>query len=390
MGWSYRIARIRGIDVKVHVTFAFVVLAAAAQWASLGAAGMAFGVALILLLFACVTMHEFGHALAAQSYGIPVREIVLLPIGGVAFLGRSTRHPMQELVIAAAGPAVNVAIVALLAPLLYGLGAPLSLASSILRPEGATPSLTLAVQWLLSANIGLVLFNMIPAFPLDGGRILRGLLGLVTDWATATRWATTSGQVLATAMGTWGVIDGRLMLVFIAVMIFIAAGQAAAEERSHTVLSMERVGDACNRHALALHETDRVSTVTRYLLTSYQPDFAVMRGARMLGVVRRGHVLQALAQGAGDAPVTAIMTNCPTISAELSLDETRRALVDAQTSVAAVFTDYGFVGLVSLEDIAEAETVLSFARGVARATPMTDGRSGGMVFRRSPAASPAQ
>jgi Zn-dependent protease len=136
MTWSYRIATIRGIDLKVHVTFAIIVLLAAANWSDVGPIGMAFGAGLILLLFGCVTLHEFGHAIAAQRYGIPVREVVLLPIGGVAVLGRATRHPVQELVIAAAGPAVNVALIALLAPALYLIGETVSLVPGFLRAEG--------------------------------------------------------------------------------------------------------------------------------------------------------------------------------------------------------------------------------------------------------------
>ena len=146
MGWSYRIATIRGIDLKVHVTFAVLVLIVASNWASLGPVGVAFGAGLIVLLFACVTLHEFGHAIAAQHYGIPVREIVLLPIGGIAFLGRAARDPMQELVIAAAGPAVNVAVIALLAPVLYVIGEPLSAAPALLRPGGAPPSFAEALH----------------------------------------------------------------------------------------------------------------------------------------------------------------------------------------------------------------------------------------------------
>jgi Zn-dependent protease len=362
MGWSYRIATIRGIDLKVHVTFAFLVLIVASNWASLGLAGVAFGAGLIVLLFGCVTLHEFGHAIAAQYYGIPVKEIVLLPIGGIAFLGRAARDPMQELVIAAAGPAVNVAIIALLAPVLYVIGEPLSAAPALLRPGGATPSLAEALHWLLGANISLVLFNLIPAFPLDGGRILRGLLGLRMEWSRATRWSAGIGQGLAMGMGAWGFMQGNLTLGIIAAMVFFAASATNAEEQRHTVLSTQRVGDACNRHAIVLSESDRVSTVIRYLLTSYQPDFAVMRGPRLLGVVRRSQVLAALARRQGDVPVSAIMADATSISAGQSLAETRQLLADSTSSVAAVFADSRFIGLVSAEDIDEAQAVLSFVR----------------------------
>ncbi len=363
MNWSLRLATVRGITLKVHITFAFIVFLAATNWAALGPAGMAFGVALVLLLFACVALHEFGHALAAQYFGIPVKEIVLLPIGGIAFLGRATRRPLEELVIAAAGPAVNVVIVAVLAPLAWlAGGGSLDLTPSLLRPDGATPSLLEAVQWLAGANIGLVLFNMIPAFPLDGGRILRGLLGLLTDWSRATRWATATGQLLAMGMGGWGLLSGQLMLVLLSALIFFSATSTAADERGYTVLSSHRVGDACNRHALVLSEQDRVSTVISYILTSYQPDFAVVRGALLLGVVRRAQVVQSLVLQTDDPTVASIMRPVPRVEAGRSLADVRQAMAESGSPVAAVFDRATFLGLVSLEDIAEAETVLAFTR----------------------------
>jgi len=256
----------------------------------------------------------------------------------------------------------TLALIALLAPVLYLFGEPVSLLPGFVRPDGATPSLVEALHWLLGANVSLVIFNLIPAFPLDGGRMLRGLLGLVMEWPQATRWATTTGQTLAMGMGTWGVVGGQLTLVIIAVMIFFAASATDADERAHAVLSTQRVGDACTRHAITLGEADRVSTVIRYLLTSYQPDFAVLRGPRLLGVVRRAQVVGALAHRAGDLPVTAIMADCATVSADGSLADTRRLLEESRASVAAVLHDGDFVGLVSAEDIAEAETVLAFVR----------------------------
>lgn len=369
MGWSYRVATIRGIDLKVHVTFAFIVLIVTSNWSALGPAGVAFGAGLILLLFGCVTLHEFGHALAAQRYGIPVREIVLLPIGGIARLGRSTRSAMQELVVAAAGPAVNVAIIALLLPVLWLMGEPISAAPALLRPSGAAPSFSEALHWLLGANISLVLFNLIPAFPLDGGRILRGLLGLRMEWSAATKWATTVGQGLAMVMGIWGVVGADLSLILIAGMVFFAAAATDAEERGYGVLSTQRVGDACNRHALVLRESDRIGTVVRYLLTSYQPDFAVMRGAHLLGVVRRAQVFDVLARRSGDVPVTGIMTSPPRITADQSLADARQLLSGATSAVAAVFANGHYVGLVSAEDIAEAEAVLHFVNVGSGAEP---------------------
>jgi Zn-dependent protease len=361
VGWSYRIATVRGIDVKIHATFVLIVLLGAGNWSSLGLPGVAFGAALMLLLFACVTLHEFGHALAAQRYGIPVREIVLLPIGGVAMLGRNPRDAVQELVIAAAGPAVNVVIIAVLLPALWLLGEAATINTWLLRPRpDATLSLAEALQWLITANVNLVLFNLIPAFPLDGGRILRGLLGLSMDWRRATRWATGVGQGLAVVMGIGAVATGQIFLLVIAVLVFIGAAATSADEQARSILSMQRVGNACNRHEIALVEGDRLSSVVRHLLTGYQPDFAVMHGRELRGVVLRSSVLAALARRRGDVPVTTLMTTCPRVDAADSLADVRTTLEESGTQVAAVYDRHGFVGLVGLDDLGEAETVLAF------------------------------
>jgi Zn-dependent protease len=243
---------VRGIDVKIHATFVLIVLLVAGNWSSFGVSGVAFGAALMLVLFACVTLHEFGHALAAQRYGIPVRVIVLLPIGGVAMLGRNPRNAVQELVIAAAGPAVNVAIIALLLPALWLLGEAPTI-TWLLRPHpDAALSVAEALQWLITANVNLVLFNLIPAFPLDGGRILRGLLGLRMDWGRATRWATGVGKGLAVVMGIGALTTGQIFLLVIAVLVFVGAAATSADEQARTILSTQQVGNACNRHATSL------------------------------------------------------------------------------------------------------------------------------------------
>jgi len=215
MSWAYRVARVSGIDIKIHVTFLLILLLGGMEWGRHhGAAGFVFGVVLMLALFTCVTLHELGHSLAAQYFKIPVREIVLLPIGGVAMLGKLPEKPRQELIIAAAGPAVNVVIAAVLAL----VGAPV-LATldgrGLLEGAAPAPSPATFLVWLLAANVTLVVFNMIPAFPLDGGRMLRAVLAMFTDYARATRIAATIGQaaaVLLVILGVYAVQDGLPLL----------------------------------------------------------------------------------------------------------------------------------------------------------------------------------
>lgn len=364
MKWSYTVARVLGIDLKVHLTFALILAWGAAQWSGWGLEGMAFGVLLTLLLFLCVTLHEFGHAIAAQKFGIAVREIVLLPIGGMAVLAKNPSRPLHELVIAAAGPAVNVVIAVLLA---IALAIKASLTgldpAAIVEIGRQGPGLATALVWLLGANIALVLFNLIPALPMDGGRIFRGLLGLFLDWSKATRIAAVTGQVLAVGLAILALIGGNLVLLLIAVMVFMGAGSAGAEERARTVLSTQRVGDAYNKHALVLAEGDPVSKVSDYLLTSYQPDFAVMRGSELAGVVRRIDVLEALERETHDVPVVRIMQRrLPQVAPWMSLEQVQQALVDADCDVAAVFDGSRFLGLVNRDDLAEAMVILEFMR----------------------------
>ncbi len=368
MSWAYRIARVSGIDIKVHVTFLLILLFGGLQWGGThGVAGFVFGVLLMIALFACVTLHELGHSLAAQYFKIPVREIVLLPIGGVAMLGRLPEKPLQELVIAAAGPAVNVAIAA---GLTLAGGPALATLDGQGLLEGAIPPPSPAafLFWLLAANVTLVVFNMIPAFPLDGGRMLRALLAMFTNYARATKVAATIGQGIAIALGVLGVLSGNFILAIIAVFIFFGAGMESFQAQAKTVLTTLRVGDAYNKHALQLAPGDRVSRVVDYILTSYQPDFAVVLGGNLLGVVTRDDVLHVLAQRADDPYVAEIMRReVARVDADASLEDVKEHMSQENARLVAVFSGERYLGLVSQEDLKEALSVLFFVRRQQRA-----------------------
>ncbi len=365
MGWSLRIGRVAGIDIKVHVTFVIILVLGGFSWSGEhGVTGFLFGVALMLTLFACVTLHELGHSLVALHFEIPVREIVLLPIGGVAMFGKLPEKPRQELAIAAAGPAVNLVIAALLT-LVLGLGNGLELLDRHGLVEGAMPppGLDTFLFWLLAANVSLVVFNLIPAFPLDGGRILRALLAMVTDYARATAIAATIGQLAAVVLGVLGVLSGNFVLAIIAVFIFFGAGVESFQAKAKTVLHTLRVGDAYNKYALTLIPADRVSRVVDYILTSYQPDFAVLLGGRLLGVVTRDDILRTLANRDDDPYVAEVMQReVLQVDAEESLDKVRERLGEQNHRLAAVYTGERFLGLISREDLQEALSVLLFQR----------------------------
>ncbi|MCX6019766.1 MAG: site-2 protease family protein [Chloroflexi bacterium] len=363
MGGSFRIARIAEIDIKIHVTFFLILILGAFQWSNIthSTAGAFFGVGLMLLLFVCVTLHELGHSLVARAFGIQVREITLLPLGGVAIMAKNPDKPLHELLIAAAGPLVNVVIAGVLIAVLGADVRTSLLDAQGLIPDATSTSFSTLLFWLLAANISLVVFNLIPAFPLDGGRMLRALLAMLLGFPRATRIATGIGQIIAVAIGVYGIINSQYLLVLTAVFIFFGASQENTAARSKTVLITQKIGDTYNKYALTLQIGDRVSHVTDYILTSYQPDFAVLQGTRLLGVVTREEVLRALALRTEDAFVTEIMQReVLHMQRNLSLDDARTAMESADVRIAAVYDDGNYLGLVSLEDIHEAFAVLTF------------------------------
>ena len=365
MTWSFRITRIAGIDIKIHVTFFLILGLGAYQWGrTFGVTGAVFGAVLMATLFFCVVLHELGHSLVAKALSIPVREIILLPLGGLAIMSRNPDRPLHEVFIAVAGPLVNLVLAV---GLFLLTGSALSQdglsGRSLMDGSLPEPSLATLLLWLFQANVVLALFNMIPAFPMDGGRVLRGLLGLFLSGARATRIATAVGQVLAVGMGLLGVLTGHFILVLIAVFVFLAAGSESVMTQAKSVLNSLLVGDAYNKHALTLGPADRVSTVVDYLLTSSQPDFAVVHGGRLLGLVSRDDVLKALAHEPEDVYVSSVMQReVVKIDEATPLDQVLQVMNEAGARVVAVFRGENFLGLVSREDLSEAMTVVSFVR----------------------------
>ncbi|NBS52873.1 MAG: hypothetical protein EBS96_09730 [Spartobacteria bacterium] len=216
MKWSYRIARIAGIDVKIHITFLLLLAYfGVSDWRDGGAYQGVLSMAFILLLFLCVLLHEFGHAMAGRHYGIRTPDITLLPIGGVARMQAIPEKPWQEFVIAVSGPAVNVAIAG-------GLWVVLFLFPNLL--DKAHPVSSEILPNLMTINLALLAFNMIPAFPMDGGRVLRALLAMKLNYLKATKIAARTGQAFAAGFVLVG-LGWNPMLIFIGLFVFTAARQ---------------------------------------------------------------------------------------------------------------------------------------------------------------------
>lgn len=225
MKWSWKLGRFAGIDTYVHASF--LLLVAWSVWASWSGAGtglaVAMGVAFLLAVFASVLLHELGHALVARRYGVATRRIILSPIGGIAQLEGMPRRPRQELAVALAGPAVNFVVAAglwLLAPLVAGAPIAASLLGSVLL-----------------ANLGLGLFNLVPAFPMDGGRALRAVLAERVGPYRATETAAKVGKAIAVVMGVVGLVWGPFLLALVATFVWLAANaeqQASRSEARHS------------------------------------------------------------------------------------------------------------------------------------------------------------
>jgi Zn-dependent protease/predicted transcriptional regulator len=303
MGWSWRIGRIAGIDVYVHPTFLLVLawVALAHYFDHNNLAEALYGVVLILAVFGIVVLHELGHALMARRCGIRTRDITLLPIGGVARLERIPEDPGQELAIAVAGPAVNVVMAAgIYLGFVFAQGLYLNPADAALRVGGGF------VQQLFQVNVWLVVFNMVPAFPMDGGRVLRALLAMRLDYVRATQMAASIGQMFALFFGLLGLFFSPI-LILIAVFIWIAGTQEAG-----LVLMRSALGDTPVMRAMitdfrALRPDEPLAEAVGHLLGGFQQDFPVLENGRLAGVLTRNDLAAALGRYGPETPVGEVM-----------------------------------------------------------------------------------
>jgi Zn-dependent protease/predicted transcriptional regulator len=303
MGWSWRIGRIAGIDVYLHPTFLLLLVWVALEHYfdhnDLGEA--LYGLAFILALFGIVVLHELGHALTARRYGVRTRDITLLLIGGIARLERIPEDPWQELAIAVAGPAVNVVMAAAISlGLVLARGLSLSPPDAVIRVGGGF------VEQLFWVNVMLAVFNLVPAFPMDGGRVLRALLALRLDYVRATQTAASIGQVFALLFGLLGLFYNPF-LIFIAVFVWLAGTQEAG-----LVLMRSALGDIPVRRAMitdfrALRPDDPLAQAVGHLLGGFQQDFPVLEDGRLVGVLTRNDLAAGLGQHGPESRVGEVM-----------------------------------------------------------------------------------
>lgn len=290
--WSLYVGSVAGIPIYLHFTFLLLLVFIAANQRQHGEPILG-GLALVIAVFTSVALHELGHAMMARKFGIGTDDIVLYPIGGVARL-RSMGENLQEFWIAVAGPAVNIVIAGLIAIYLY-LGGHWETISEEIAANLSTNTFPDLLQRLMAINIILVIFNMIPAFPMDGGRVLRSLLTMAMSKERATAIAAGIGQALAICFVLIGLLMGQVFLMFIGIFVFIAAGQESIATRSQALLNGKTVRDAMITRFEVLNHGDTLGRAADLLLATSQEDFPVMNGPEVLGVLGRKDLLQGLA-----------------------------------------------------------------------------------------------
>lgn len=349
MSWSLRLGRFFGIDVFVHFTFVLVLgfLAVAYWMAERDVLKVVEGLLFFLAIFLCVLMHEYGHALMARRYGVKTKDITLLPIGGLARLERLPREPVQELWIALAGPAVNVVIAGVLA-------LALTLARAWQPLEHLSPVAGGFAERLLILNVFLVLFNMLPAFPMDGGRVVRSLLAMRLGFARATRIAATLGQAMAFLFALVGLLAPQPMLLLIALFVWIGAAQEAGAAQFQSSLSGVTVERAMMTDFQVLEPDDSLGRAVQLILAGAQQDFPVVAEGVVAGVLTRRALLEGLAKGGPITPVSRVMlTQIEVARPEEMVEDALARGRTQELTLLPVMREGRLVGLLTVENLSE-------------------------------------
>lgn len=350
MSWSISVGRLFGSELRIHLTF-FLLLAwvAASAYSAGGTAAALQNLLFVVALFACIVAHEFGHALAARRYGIKTPDITLLPIGGLARLERMPENPAHEIIVALAGPAVNVVIWGLLT---LALGAETDVTD---LADGQFDAASFLGQ-LATINMVLALFNLIPAFPMDGGRVFRALLSLFLDRVKATRIASMTGQGIALVFGYLGITTGNPLLLVVAVFIFLAAAGESNDVATRASTSTLVARDAMITQFEHLGPADTIDAAAHTLIRTTQHEFPVItEDGTLEGFVTRNAIFKAMVSDHIAAhPVTEIVErDIPRVVLTAPLQGVMDALGKGAPAVAVVDKSGGLIGYVTRENLAE-------------------------------------
>jgi Zn-dependent protease len=302
----------------------------------------------LLLLFSFVILHELGHALMARRFGIATREIVLLPIGGLARLERLPDQPAQEILVALAGPAVNLVLATVFGALLFG---------GHVRPEEILERAagTGTLEFMLFANVFMIVFNLIPAFPMDGGRVLRGGLALFMPFMRATRIASLVGQGFALLFAVLGVFAFQnVVLVLIAMFVFVTAGEERSMVQTRSSLAGLPASAAMVTAFVSLETRHEIAHAVDLLLAGEQQDFPVLEGGQFLGMLSRADLLAGLRREGPDAPLGRLVrTDVEPIELSMPLEAALVRMRAARLNALPVMARGRLVGLLTIENIGE-------------------------------------
>ncbi len=351
MRWSFPVGKVFGIPIRVHYTF--LLLLAFIWYAESSIYGPQTGlnsVILWLLIFLCVLLHELGHSRVAQSYGLSIVSIVLLPIGGVSQITDIPKDPIKEVNITIAGPIVNFVI----AGLLFAVGKLLDPSLAFSQISLQSGNILVDLFW---ANVMLGVFNIIPAYPMDGGRILRGILAMKRDYVEATRLAADVGKLFAIGFIVFGLFY-NWWLILIGIFVFSGATSEMATTVIMTSLEKLIVSDLMVTDFKTISPEEPLTAVVEKSLHTFQHDFPVMSEGKFVGVLTRSAVIESLHNRLHETKVGEIAkTSFPTISPDGTAAEALTAMRAAHVTVAPVEKDGKLLGIITTEKLLEASDV---------------------------------
>jgi len=352
MKGSIRLFKVADISINIHITFLLLLL----LFLSMGIRWLF----LIVAIFFFVTLHELSHSLVARRFGIKVKEITLLPIGGVASMTKMPEKPYQEFLISIAGPLLNISIVVIFfLPLYYLLG------PKVLFHPLSVKSFPLAVAHIYWINLILAIFNLIPAFPMDGGRILRALLAQKLGYQKATKIAVNFGHIFALLFGYIGLMHGHIILLVIAVFIYMAASSEEMQVDIRETLKKFTIKDIIARQFLTLDTQATLSKVLELIFHSHQEDFPVVEGESLVGFVTRKDIINGMHQRGVQAKVEDIMRRkFPVLKESDSLNKAQSIMQENNMRALPVVrgSSKGIIGVATIEDITRVYSVMSNRR----------------------------